>query len=397
MPESNKNHQSYLIASFISILGDMIGILSISWWVISLTESTITMASILAPSIIARIVGGPIFGTIADFISRKKIMIVSDLLSSVMWGLLFLYYISGHFNPVLLSVFFFMINLLQSLLKAAAGGMLADLGSVENLIRKIQASSSFARILGAACGALFLQLLGGEAAIIFNVFTFLIAAYFVNSINIVETFESKKKLQLSGFLHEFLESFKYMKKFPFLIFITVSLVFLQFSIAGFPVILPSFAKLVMKMPPWYLGLLEISLGLGILLGTMVIMPLVKRRFPDRGLELGVLMMSIGAFIMTSKGSAVLPVIGILLIQAGFVTGIVPLNSKMIMSLPSHLRSRVSSLIGSIVDISAFVGLIITSFCFSHFGYVALFGTIALFYFVFFLLIVIFKDKKVYAI
>lgn len=385
-----------MAANFISILGDTIGLLSVSWWVISQTESTITMASIMAPSISARILGGPLFGTIADFISRKKLMVYSDLLSSVMWVGLLIYYLSGSFNPVFLSIYFFIINLLQSLLKAAAGGMLADLGSVENLIRKIQANTSLARIVGAGGGALFLQFFGTETAFSLNIVTFLIASYLVSSIEITEHFESNKKLKLSGFFHEFFEGFKYMKEFPFLIFTTISLVLLQFCVAGFPVILPSFVKLVKSMPPWYLGVLEVSLGLGILLGTMVIMPFIKRHFPTKGLEFGVLLMSIGAFIMTISDSLYLPILGILAIQAGFVTGLVPLNSRMITSLPPQLRSRVSSLIGSLVDVSAFAGLIVTSFSFEYFGHTALFGAIAVFYFLFFMVIISFKDKNAYA-
>ena len=77
---SNRNFRLYLAARIVSQLGDQLYVFAISWYVLDLTRSSLHMAALLAINSLAVMAVAPLGGLIADRVSRKKVMVFTDLL-----------------------------------------------------------------------------------------------------------------------------------------------------------------------------------------------------------------------------------------------------------------------------------------------------------------------------
>jgi len=69
----------FRLGQAISVLGDSCGAIALSWWILDATGSAVVMSSVLAPAMVVRIVLTPLFGPLGDRVTRKKLIIVSDL------------------------------------------------------------------------------------------------------------------------------------------------------------------------------------------------------------------------------------------------------------------------------------------------------------------------------
>jgi len=389
-PKDKRNYQFCLASNFTSTLGDTIGVTSLSWWVISETKSAAAMGLIMTPAIVASIIGPPFCGLLADSISRKKIIMISELALALLWLIPLIMFSVGYFNLTFLACCFFIVSLFQVQLKAAASGILPDLIKSKDLqgpMAKIQAMNTIARIIGGVSSAIFLQFLGMKMAFIFNILTFIVSVYFIYQIDIEENFNEAISFKISHLKNEFFEGFKYFKEFPALILATCYMVMIQFFTSALPILLPSYVKLVRDLPPWYFGILEGSLGVGAVVGTLLILPFSRRYFPKKSLEVGIVLIIIGALLFTINNTLIFPIIAVLFIQAGFISTFIPLSSGIIANLPATLRSRVYSIVNSFVDISALIGIVAISAAYTGLGHNVIFRSMAVFYFTLFCLIV----------
>src|SRR5512147_2970997 len=76
----NGNFKRYFGARIVSQLGDQLYVFAICWYVLDLTRSSLLMAALLAVNALAVMAVVPFGGLIADRISRKKVMVGTDVI-----------------------------------------------------------------------------------------------------------------------------------------------------------------------------------------------------------------------------------------------------------------------------------------------------------------------------
>ena len=74
------NFRLYLGARVISQLGDQLYVFAISWFVLDLTKSSLHMAALLAINSLAIMATAPLGGLVADRVSRKAVLVVTDVI-----------------------------------------------------------------------------------------------------------------------------------------------------------------------------------------------------------------------------------------------------------------------------------------------------------------------------
>ena len=72
-----------LQGQFVSVMGDMIYEIALGFWVLAFTGSTVLMGVLMATSLVPGIILSPFAGVIVDRTSRKKLMILMDLLRGI--------------------------------------------------------------------------------------------------------------------------------------------------------------------------------------------------------------------------------------------------------------------------------------------------------------------------
>ena len=179
---ANRDFRLYFAARIVSQLGDQLYVFAISWFVLDLTRSSFHMAALLALHSLAVMAVAPFSGLIADRVSRKKVMVGTDLLqAAVLLALLFLQR-GGLLSIGALYGGTVLLGLCSAVFLPAATAIVPGLvGSrrIPEAVAAGQASANFCTILGMLLGGALYRFIGIGGVLLLNAASNLIAAAMV--------------------------------------------------------------------------------------------------------------------------------------------------------------------------------------------------------------------------
>ena len=189
----NRDFAKLWAAQLVSLLGDWFSTIVISALIVSYTEGTgyqgIAVSGFLIARMLPPLLMRPLAGVLADRFDRKRLLIVSDLLRSlVVLGLLFTTR-SPDYLP-LVYVFIIIQFLVSSVFEPARNAIMPSILYRHQLIIGNTLSSvtwSAMLAIGAITGGLVAELFGIEIALIVDSMTFLLSALLVTLIVIPDT------------------------------------------------------------------------------------------------------------------------------------------------------------------------------------------------------------------
>lgn len=79
----DKNFGLLMFGKVISLIGSEMLTIALSLYVLQTTKSTTAFASVLAITIIPKLILGPMCGVIVDWVDRKRLMVYLDFVSGV--------------------------------------------------------------------------------------------------------------------------------------------------------------------------------------------------------------------------------------------------------------------------------------------------------------------------
>ena len=274
----------------VSELGDWLNSIAIYALILKLSDSGMAMAGAMMAKLLPVVLVSPIAGIVVDRVSRKMVMIVSDLLrcvvvlgflmvddQSVLWIIYALTIIE-----ISLSAFF----------EPARSAIIPSLVPKKDLVTANALSGSTWSVmlaLGAALGGVVVYLFGIKVAFMLDAMTFIISAWFLSKIPDSEEVESGNKQ--TGY-QELVEALRYLIAEPMVLILSLLKAGLAFA-GGIMTLIPLMANEVSSA-------VSISLGTGILysargLGAAIGPVLVRRIF---GESVSVLQWAIaGAFFL----------------------------------------------------------------------------------------------------
>ena len=304
----NSNFRRLWLAQIISENGDWFYTLAIYSLLLDLTGKASSIAMALVLQVLPHTLLGPLAGMVNDRFSRRKVMIISDLLRMVIVACMLLVRTRG--SVWLIYPLLFLETVMVAFFEPARGAVIPNIVAENDVIVANTLSSvtwSFDLAIGSVLGGVVAAWLGRDAVFVLNALSFLVSALLIGRMRFVESHADAARRhpedQAAGW-SSIRAGFRYITHDPKL----VALVSLKggISIVGTSwVLFPVMAERVFTVPisdisPARTGLIGMSFlmgarGLGALVG-----PLFSSRWAgqrEASLRIGVLF----GFIVGSVG------------------------------------------------------------------------------------------------
>lgn len=283
----NRTYLANLIGHAISIVGDGFHSVALGFWVLQATGSGTAMATIMAVKAIISVLLGPIAGTVADRVDRRRLMMAMDLVRFLLVGTMI--------PLIALPKTPFILLVLVSALIAAAGSFAgpAFSASMINIVGKERVGQASglnqmvwtgAQILGPLLGGLVYATWGAKLS-----FTMDSASYLVSFLAVViggwfasPTHESEGPTSFWGEMKEGLLAIRGHGLIRSTL-ILAPVINLFGNALG--VLIPVLAVKVWMVNAQQFGLLEGSTPVGFLIGAAIIMA-IQAKLKRRGLWIG---------------------------------------------------------------------------------------------------------------
>ncbi len=257
--KENSNFRRLWYGQITSELGDWFHYVALYALVIKLGGSAAAMAGIMVAKLLPLVIISPLAGVVADRISRKKIMIVADIMRFfVILGFLIIE------NPKDLWLLYALTIIelsMASFFEPARNAIIPSVVKKQDLVTANALSGTTWSVMvsvGAASGGIFVAFLGIELAFLLNAATFLLSAYFIKKVDCSESHIGDNKKEIDKGTWSYLtDGLKYLLSEPFVLAVT----FLKSGLAisgGIMTLVPLFAT---QMHSTQAG---VSLGIGVI-------------------------------------------------------------------------------------------------------------------------------------
>ena len=344
----NANFRRLWLAQIVSENGDWFYTLAIYSLLLDLTGKASSVALALVLQVLPVTLLGPLAGVVNDRISRRKVMIASDLLRMVIVGCMLL--VRSPQTVWVVYPLLFFETVMVSFFEPARTAVIPSVVAESDVIVANTLSSatwSFDLAIGSVLGGVVAAWLGRDAVFVLNALSFVVSALLISRMRFVESHADKAKRhpedQGAGW-SSIRAGFKYIAHDPKL----AALVLLKggVSIAGTSwVLFPVMAERVFTVPIsgisharvalFGMSLLMGARGVGALVGPFLASHWTGQRETDlrRGISLGFLVGGIGYLLLGNSANVWFAVAVIIFAHAGtstvwvFSTTLLHLNTE----------------------------------------------------------------------
>ena len=354
----NRNYLLQWQAQSISRLGSQAFAVAMLFWIKHATGSAALMGLLQMLSTLPAVLLTPIGGAIADRYSRRKIIVLSDLLRGLtvlsLAGLMFVAPDATQETIVWLCVVSVLITVVTTFFGPAISATIPDLVPQD----KVAAANSLGQLsfqlsvfIGQGLGGTLFRLLGAPVLFLINGVSYLYASASQTFVAIPQVIPDKNsgwKEQFLDFKRDILEGFRYVWHRGGLREAVFVSAFLAFFSTPIIILLPFYVEDVLQARVDWYGFLLATYGVGTLLGYLFAGAM---RFS--GQARGRLMMTF--ILLQSAGYGLLglaknPTTALgLALAGGFTSGFVTVNITTIVQIttPGEIRGRVFGLLAAI--------------------------------------------------
>jgi MFS family permease len=256
----NLDFRSYLTGRLIAIIGQQMFVLALGWEIFERTDSAMALGLVGLTQVIPMILSTIPAGHCADIYNRKTIIILTTLVVAA--ANLALAGISAAHAPVwMIYLCLVVTSTARTFMWAASASFLPQLVERKDFPRAVTWSSTtfqIGSIAGPALGGAVLHFTHHAAWVYgFNALAALVCAVFVNRVRIHHVPPPAEKTTLKTLLTGF--NFVFQNR---IILGIISLDMLAVLFGGATALLPLFAKEILHVGPYGLGLLQAALPMG---------------------------------------------------------------------------------------------------------------------------------------
>ena len=354
----NRNYFLLWQGQTVSRLGSQAFNVALIFWVKHATDSATLLGLILMVSTLPGVILGPLGGAIADRFSRRKIIVLSDVLNglAILALTALLFTMPDATNLILAGLF--LVSLINSVIRSFFEP--AIVAAIPDLVPKArvhqanslgQTTQQLTLFIGQGLGGTFYRLFGAPILFLFDGISYLFSALSESFIQIPQEIPDRApdwRGLFRQFRDDIVEGFRYVwrrKGMRELVFVSALMNFFQVPVI---VLLPFYVEEHLQSPPDWYGFILAAYGLGsmggyVLAGMLNLTPRRRAHF----------MMLFLA--MESLGIAALGLVGVpwqalvLAFLGGIMGGFVVVNLTTILQIttPGVIRGRVFGLLGTI--------------------------------------------------
>lgn len=353
----NKNFTLLWQGQLISQLGTQAYMIALMFYIKHSTGSASLVGLMMMTSHIPAVILGPLAGTFADSHSRKKIIVICDLINGVVIFVLFLmvFYLESNSDIIIPALFVVALitSTVGSFFRPAISASIPDIVPADKLAAANSMNHTtlqLATFIGQGAGGVLYRVLGAPMLFLIDAVSFIFSAVSEMFITIPQNHNPSKlkgKALISKFWGETKDGFKYVNKNVGVKFLFGATAFLNFFIIPIIVLLPFYVEDTLKSTSDWFGYILSALGLGSMFGFLLAGTLkLKGKSRSYLMMLSLIVAAVALTFLGLTKSAVTAVI--LMFIAGLFIGFFNINVTTLLQIttPSEMRGRIFGLLGT---------------------------------------------------
>lgn len=333
----------------VSAFGDIAYSIALGFWVYSKTGSTALMGTLMAVSMLPRLIISPFAGVWVDRADRKKIIVMTDFIRGLMVVLIAVAAFTDLIQIWMVFVTGIVLSICAAFFNPSVSSVIPDIVPSSKVMKANSAFNmiySGTNILGNPIGGAIYQSFGAPIMFLFNGVSYIFSAFTEVFIKVPPI---KKQAEQLHFFEDMLQGFKFTWKFSGLRNVLMIAAFLNlFGNTGMVLIMPFF-KITEGLGPGYYGIAIALMTGGSFIGmllTSVLNIKPKQRYVIFLLTGLVGSMFYALFPLYNK----IIIICILLFASGLLNAIlnVIFGTVIQLAVPQNMRGKVFSLMNTFV-------------------------------------------------
>jgi predicted MFS family arabinose efflux permease len=339
---SHRNYQLYFGGQLISFSGTWLQMVAQGWLVEQLTHSAFWVGVINALSMLPILFFSLIAGVIVDRFPKKKIIFFcegSNMVFSFFLGTLIYF---NAINLVMLSVFVFLMGIINSLDMPARQAFAVEMVGKDKLSSAIALNSGVfngTRVIGPALAGYLIALYGTSGAYLINAASFiavLIAIYYIKPLGVSTKVHPHPVEAIK-------EGLRYsMANSKIKILLLTACVYSVFG-WSYGTLLPVITEKVYHQGAAGLGHLYTAIGVGSIIGIVTVSALLKKHSSTYIIPGSGLLFSLALFLFTLTTNFFLALCCLCFVGAGLIVLFSLLNSEIQHLVTDNIRGRVMSI------------------------------------------------------
>ena len=343
---------------FVSLMGSQAFAIAMMFWIKHETGSASLMGLIMMVSNLPEVILGPVAGTFADRHSRKRIIVVCDVLNGLavlsLAGLLFFAPEAVDTALVWLFVVSVFTSIVISFFRPAISASIPDLVPAEKVAAANsmnQVSLQLSTFLGQGSAGVLYRLLGAPVLFLIDGLSYLFSAVSEAFITIPQNVPQKSgdwRELMRSFKSDMIEGLRYVWKRVGMRNLFLMAAFVNLFFSPFAVLLPFYVEDFLAATPDWFGYMLAAWGLGSLIGYSIA-GAVKLSGKARCYWMIAALIALGGgmgglSLLTSATAAVA-----MMVAVGVMVGFFSINLMTILQIttPSEIRGRVFGLLGTL--------------------------------------------------
>jgi MFS family permease len=340
----HRNFQLFLGGQFLSLIGTWVQTVALSWLVYRMTGSSAMLGLIGFASQIPYLFS-PIGGVLADRMNRHRLILLTQILSTIQAGWLGWLTLTGQVRVWHIFFLALALGLIGMFDMTGRQSFLIEMVGKEDLMNAIALNSSVynsGRILGPAVAGVLVAAIGEGWCFIVNAASFL--AVIVGLLLMRLPPPAVRKSGISP-VDQFQEGIRFVRQSEPLRALLVNLGILSIMSYSFIVLMPVFADRMLGGGPRTLGLLMSAFGVGALLGAFYMATRTGLRGLSRTIVRSTHVYGISLLLFSFSPTVWLACGFLVLTGAGMMLQVASTNTSLQTITPDALRGRVMGFYG----------------------------------------------------
>lgn len=368
----NKNFSLLLAGNAVSLLGSNMQQFALSLYVLALTGSATIFSTMLAISILPRIILTPFAGVFGDWFDRKKSIVTMDTINGLLIGAYaILFFLKGGISIFGIYLLVVLLEITEIFFGSAMAAVTPSIVKKEELFDANSLKSVVSNVcsmIAPLIAAVLYGVIGMQGMLVMNSVSFLLSAFSETFIEVPSLHKKPEKINMKNFAQDFKEGLGILKEIRILKNIIGLGMILNFSLgAVFNVALVFVLKETLSASDMEIGIFSSLLSL-----SMVLTPLLLAGFA-KSVNLGKLLIysfiAVSLVICTMGGTLMgglftRNMIFVLLIALSFVIGIfvsmanISLGTMFDSIVPKSAMGRVGSVMSLLMTIIQPIGQVL---------------------------------------
>jgi len=211
----NKNFSLLVAGNAVSMMGSNIQQFALSLYVLAVTGSATIFASMMAISILPRLLLSPVAGVFGDWFDRKKSIVTLDFINGILIAAFAVYNgINGELSLVSIYMLVILLEVTEIFFGSAMGAVVPSIVDKEDLFQANSIKSvvnSVCSIASPLIASMLYAFLGLQAILIINSISFILSAFSELLIEIPATHKKPEKINLKAFRTDLVEGIKIIR------------------------------------------------------------------------------------------------------------------------------------------------------------------------------------------